>query len=553
MANQFDSIFVRKPRRNKFNLSFQNKLTMKFGQLVPFMVQDTLPGDRFKVGSSHVIRLQPTVAPVMQNVMIYKHYFFVPYRLLWADWEKFITGGVSGAEKPDYPTIRRTGVTGQLLSMINAGGLSDYLGFPSPDSFDKAPANVNIDFDMLPFLAYQLIYQEYYRDQNLLAEAIDFPVDADFIGNVNHSSDDAYIRSLLTLRQRAWKKDEFTSALPWPQRSPVGVSLPVNVESTAYDLGPTGINIASWGDNGRANLTPGAKLVVSKSLGEYENGLTVNQVRTENDEPVVNVMPASGIGVRSEASLASISELRRAFKVQEWLEAMATGGSRYVEQIKRIFGVRTSDGRMQRPIYLGGSTTPLVMEQTAQTSQTSGDSVQGNLAGNGASVSSDFIFKNRFEEHGFIMGIMSIIPRASYFQGMPQKYCRRDRYEFYWPQFAHIGEQPIAKGRLYYQFEDTSINSTGNAAVFGYQPRYAEYRFNNDEIHGEFRTNLDQWHMARKFNSPPNLNINFVSVQPSVANGVFSVSDYLAAPFLCLINNNILASRLVSKYGTSHL
>lgn len=553
MANQFDSIFVRKPKRNKFNLSFQNKLTCRFGELVPFLVQDVIPGDRFKVGNSHVIRLQPTVAPVMQNVMIYKHYFFVPNRLLWDEWETFITGGVSGAASPTWPAIYKRGIQsdGELISYFKPGSLSDFLGFPSPQTNGGVTGNVNIDFDIMPFLAYQLIYQEYYRDQNLVSEAIEFPATRDFLSSVNNPSDFSSLRSVCTLRRRAWKKDEFTSALPWPQRSPVGVTLPVNVDSTVSSVPPSnpldGTPVSfpdvllghpdtvsvrfSHGSDGKGNL------IADNSSGNPSN---------------LRIDVSDQLKVTSSASLASISELRRAFKVQEWLEAMATGGSRYVEQIRRIFGVRTSDGRMQRPIYLGGVSTPLVMEQTAQTSATTSDSVQGNLSGNGASVSSDFVFKNRFEEHGYIIGIMSVIPRASYYQGVPQKYSRRNRYDFYWPQFAHIGEQPVTQGRLYFDFNAATVDSS-NAKTFGYQPRYAEYRFNNDEIHGEFRTSLRQWHMARHFDKAPTLNRSFVEVPSSVADNVMAVSDYLAAPFLCLINNNILASRLVSKYGTPHL
>lgn len=546
MANQFDSIFVRRPRRNKFNLSFQNKLTTKFGQLTPFLVQDVIPGDHFKVGSSHVIRLQPTVAPVMHNVDIYKHYFFVPLRLIWKDWEEFITGGVSGNSTPSYPLISLAWIHDIDPADHAAGSLMDYLGFAT---FEDSDSNFGPgDIDALPFMAYQLIYQEYYRDQNLQAEAIDFPIDSNDVEHLGVGGSD----SLWRLRFRAWKKDEFTSALPWPQRAGQSVSLPVSVDSHLTNVPGVATTVEQLSGTGLDKNVP---LTTGNPAGFFDTrNVQAGTTGQQSSDNPVQFDVTRHTTVESSASLANIVELRRAFKVQEWLEAMATGGARYVEQIKRIFGVRTSDGRLQRPLYLGGSSCPLVMEATAQTSQTvtQGDnpSVQGNLAGNGASVTSDFIFKNRFEEHGFIIGIMSIIPRASYYQGIPQKYLRQDRFDYYWPQFAHIGEQAIPRKRLYTTY---GKNTSQDEAVFGYQPRYAEYRFNNDEVHGELRTNLRQWHLGRNLSSGVQLNSHFVTVQPEVADSIMAVNSYLAAPFICQINNNIVASRLVSKYGTPHL
>lgn len=544
MANQFNSIFVRKPRRNKFNLSFQNKLTSQFGYLVPFLVQDVLPGDHFKVGASHVIRLQPTVAPVMQNVDIYKHYFFVPYRLIWKQWEEFITGGVSGNSQVTVPYIT-LGLNDDNIKYLRSGSLADYLGFPSPETTGGTKSSTRVSINALPFLAYQLIWQEYYRDQNLMGElSIEFPYDS----SIAH--DNANMQTnLMTIRRRSWRKDEFTSALPWPQRSPNSVSLPVNVDTSttiSHVSGATtviGSRPGGTTSSDQLNLTTGGGQSAAQPLHITDsNGHFVGTADIDNSSS----LRATSV---SRASMANIVELRRAFKVQEWLEAMARGGARYVEQIRTIFGIKSSDGRLQRPIYLGGTSTPLVMEQTAQTSATTSDSVQGNLAGIGASVTKDFIFSNRFEEHGFIIGLMSVMPRAAYFQGMPAKYLKFDRYDYYWPQFAHIGEQAITKSRLYHNYADTNHNGD----IFGYQPRYAEYRFNNDEIHGEFRTNLRQWHMARKFDEAPNLNATFVTVSNNVADNVMAVDSFKSAPLLCLINNNIVASRLVSKYGTSHL
>lgn len=535
MKNQFNSFRLIKPKKNNFDLSFQNKFTAKFGQLIPFMVQDTLPGDTFKVSSHHAIRLQPTVAPIMQNVEVCKHYFFVPFRLIWSKWESFITGGESGTETPEIPYFKIENVNDKAFkAFTNSGSLADYLGFPTPDT-DNVTTYGKFNYNMLPFLAYQLIWQEYYRDQNVMSKLnTQFPYTG--TGAVQTTS---IINDLMTIRKRCWRKDEFTSALPWPQRGAT-VDVPFTVKSTVSNT--TGASILKTHEGGTP-ANAGGNNYLKSGTSVTPNGRQLYTSEDSNYTPL-QIDVSKHTKVTSTVENNSVTNLRRALASQQFLERLAVGGSRYIEVIKSFFGITSSDARLQRPQYLGGSVTPLVMEALAQTSQSNTNSVQGNLSGNGGSASSDFIFKSTFEEHGFIMGILSVIPRASYCQGTPQKYRREDRTDFYWPQFAHIGEQAIEGPRIYTDWHFPNAGKT-----FGYEPRYAEYRFNNDEIHGEFRTNLKQWHMGRIFETPPSLNITFLNVQESVANRVMAVNDFLAAPLLCQVNNDIKASRYVSLYG----
>lgn len=540
MANQFDSIFIKKPKRNRFNLSFQNKLTMKFGDLVPFMVQEVIPGDKFKVATTHAIRLQPTVAPIMQNIEVTKHFFYVPFRLLWAKWEEFITGGESGSATPVIPKLSFTNCAeNSLLDKLKAGSLADYLGFPTIDKYtdtgevcrpDGREVSITQNYNMLPFLAYQLIWQEYYRDQNLMNKlGTIFPWPHE--GNCQVQ---ANLEELLTLRRRCWRKDEFTSALPWPQRG-VATPVPVQIENKRINTG----NSVYLSSNGRiVSDEPLSTNEVGKLVDSSGNAVVFENAHTYTKDNFT-------------ANIGSVTDIRRALKVQEFLEKMGLGGSRYAEVIRNFFGLKPSDGRLQRPIYLGGDFTPFSMEAVANTTPSSDSAAQGQLSGNGGSIGSSPSFKGTFEEHGFIMGIISVIPRAAYYQGTPQKFLRETRTEYYWPQFAHIGEQPILGKRLFTHF-DVSGKGKDNE-TFGYEPRYAEMRFNNDEVHGEFRTNLRYWHMARHFHDTPKLNSSFVMVQNDISDVVMAVNSYHAAPLLCNINVQCLATRSVSKYGTPSL
>lgn len=245
-------------------------------------------------------------------------------------------------------------------------------------------------------------------------------------------------------------------------------------------------------------------------------------------------------------SAATINELRQAIKAQEFLELGARGGSRYIEQILAYFGVKSSDARLQRPEYLGGGKQPVVISDVLQTSETTQESPQGQPAGHGVSLGRSNSFKRFFEEHGYVIGIMSIMPQPCYQQGMPRQYTKFDRLEHYWPQFSHLGEQAIRKDELYYD----PTNEIQNEETFGYAPRYAEYKFINSSVHGDFRTSLNFWHMGRIFDSCPNLNKDFVQFKPGSVNRVFAVEDQQFNHLWINVRNNITALRPMPKYGT---
>ena len=321
---QFESISIRKPKSSVFNLSHERKLTMSMGDLVPIFCEEVLPGDKFRVNTEVLMRLQPMIAPVMHRMNAYVHYFFVPNRLIWNDWEKFITGGRLGQDSPLFPIIDGTALDAKNTGLMNVGSLADFFDIPVQmiDS-ENVPM---MPISQLPFRAYQRIYNEYYRDQNLEPE-VDLPLESGRLGY----NDDATL-DLLRLRKRAWEKDYFTSALPFAQRGDE-VLLPLQGDA------PVSGNVRWNTPTGMASSNS-----VRVSAGTLQEGVSPyeDMFISEDTTGLANPIHAD----LSEASATSISELRRAFALQRWLEKMARGGSRYVEQMLYMFGVRSSDARL---------------------------------------------------------------------------------------------------------------------------------------------------------------------------------------------------------------
>lgn len=522
MSNIFTSISSRKPKRHKFNLSHENKLTAPIGKLVPVLCEEILPGDKVKLDIEHLIKFQPMLHPIMQRLDVSFHAFFVPNRLVWDKWEEFITGGELGTATPHPPVITVNNTVGQKT--FDVGSLSDYLGYPTNW---KGPNEVQLN--LIPFKVYNKIYNDYYRDQNLEDE-IDLKTSQN--GWVPVGSHDL---TFYDLKDRAYRKDYFTSALPFPQRGP-SVPIPLDIEAEfKYKAdGQTVIrnqNGTQYGQDG-AIKTVGGRVTV-------EDSQNVNIDNTQNLE----------LDIKQTG--ASITDLRRSFKVQEWLEKMARGGARYAEQLVNMWGVRSSDARLQRAEYLGGSMSPVIISEVLQQSSTQENNTPlGDFAGNGTSVSRGGLVRKFFEEHGWLMVIMSVIPRASYWQGTPRKFFRYTKEEYYWPQFAHIGEEPIQNGEIY---TGTDITGEEADATFGYKPRYAEYRYSPDEVHGDFRDTLKWWHMGREFDGIPPLNSEFIKVSNDEVNRVFAVNQDKAQPLLCQLYFNSKFSRLVSRYGTPRI
>lgn len=441
------------------------------GQLIPVMCDEVVPGDFMKIGNQAMIRFQPLVAPILHEINMYVHYFFVPYRILWDEWEDFISGGVTGDLTPSIPLWEPTSTV--------SGSLWDFMGFPTGIDPDGA---YPLDF---PRLAYNLIYNEYYRDETLIDE-IDL-----------HNE---------TILNRCWEKDYLTSSLPWQQRG-TAPALPISGTTSAiWTVAPT----ADWlGVNADANYTlAGSKMFVAPSLYHPRDAntkavLEQNQINlTEINNNTVDL---------STATTFDIADLRLAFQIQKWMERNARAGARYTEFLKSHFGVSPRDERLQRPEYIGGSRSPVIISEVLQTSSTDATSPQGNLAGHGMSLSNAYCGKYHANEFGLIMGIMSVMPRSAYQNGIDRQWLRRTKYDFYFPEFANLSEQAILNAEVC-----ATASSVHNNGIFGYQGRYDEMRTKNNMVCSQMRDTFNYWHLGREFDTalPPVLNSSFLTCVP---------------------------------------
>lgn len=499
MGNNFESLAALSPQHSVHDLSHEFKFTGDMGQLIPVMCDEVVPGDSIKLGNQMVIRFAPTIAPIMHEINAFVHYFFVPYRILWDLWESFITGGKNGDDASVLPTW-----TPGAAPIENS--LWDYLGFPTgviPTGF--AP----LDF---PRRAYNLIYNQYYRDENL--------------------QDEIALNSEL-VRYRAWKKDYFTSALPWQQRGiapalPISGSsaaiFPANINAFLYEASDAFANKQITNDaQGNASFSP------QKSDGSNFGG---------NKQNIITQIPKSSIdnNIVSFASAATfnVSDLRLAFQIQKWMERNARGGVRYNEFVKMHYGVDPGDARLQRAEYIGGSKNPVIISEVLQTSSTDATSPQGNLAGHGIVAGQTFCGRYKIKEHGLVMGIMSVMPEPTYQQGINRQWIKRSRYDFFTPEFANLSEQAIERGELY----ATGVQAE-NRTVFGFQGRFDELRYKPSRVAGAMRSTLKYWHLGRIFAAAPLLNESFIS-SASIRKDIFAVP---AQPGLLVNIRNIFIAR----------
>lgn len=526
MSNIFNQVENERLKDNVFNLSHSKKLSCKMGQLIPICTIDTVPGDKFNINGNAMVRFAPLIAPMMHSVNVYMHYFFVPNRIIWDGWEDFITGGEDGMDTTVHPYISMVSRDATLTeSQISQGSLADYMDIPM---FANEPENPKIitDINALPFAAYQKIYNDYYRDQNLEEYVTD------------NCEDGLSSPDLNQLRYRAWQHDYFTSALPWTQKGPEAM-LPLS--------GSAPVRAVSWEDTG--GFTQPVRYSVDPNGGEPVPGVANLQAQPNGNLgiPGSNVyldLNDTNEAILSEATSSSIIDLRRAVKLQTWLEKNARGGSRYIESMLVHFGVQSSDKRLQRPEYLGGLSTPVKISEVLQTSNNdTQETPQGNMAGHGISVGGGKIDPYYCEEHGWIIGIMSIRPKTAYQDGIPKKFLRTDKFDYYWNEFAHIGEQPIQNKELFVSGGET------DEETFGYVPRYAEYKFMNDSVNGDFRNTLDMWHLGRKFSALPALNADFIKLQPEDVERIFAVQDGTDNLWIQVIND-IKARRKMPIFGT---
>ena len=504
--NIFNSVQVEKPKKNVFDLSHDVKMSMKMGNLTPVLVTECVPGDSFQIGCDSLIRFAPMVTPVMHRMDVSVHYFFVPNRLTWENWEKYIVD----ANTPNpLPYINYTDdFTADQKKFL------DYMGVPP-----NTGTGITQALNALPFAAYQAIYNEYYRDENLVTE-VDY-----VLADGNNTGDTI---DFIKMRQRAWEHDYFTASLPFAQKG-TAVDIPIGTIDSDVAVNWNGLNLtpADW-----------------TALEGYDSNSVSQGVRNIGNS---NGLSTTGnpnlIAKTSDLDIAptTINDLRRAFRLQEWLEKNARGGTRYIENILMHFGVRSSDKRLQRPEYITGLKTPVIISEVLNTSATA-EEAQGNMAGHGVAVSTGKYGNYFCEEHGYIIGIMSVMPQPAYQQGIPKTYLKSDPLDFFWPSFAHIGEQPVTNNELY------AYTATAED-TFGYVPRYAEYKYQASRVAGDFRTVLDYWHLGRIFATQPALNDTFIECTPDQCERIFAVQDG-EDNLYCQIMHKIKAVRPMPKFGT---
>ncbi|WNK13884.1 MAG: major capsid protein [Microvirus sp.] len=485
-AGHFAQVPGAEIERSKFDRSHSYKTTFNGGKLVPVFVDEVLPGDTFHMNATAFARLATPLKPIMDNIYLDTHFWFVPYRIVWDNFQKFMGERVQPTDDPNIYTVPQTVIQVNTAPFTEGEQfIWNYMGLPlSPRG---VPTNVSVS--SLPFRAYQLIFNEWYRDENL------FPSVAIPTGD----GPDNYT-SLLPY-SRGKRKDYFSGALPWPQKGdpvtvPLGVQAPVIGNPAAANIQLKTAGSASF----QLQLsTPGT---TGQVVGPQTPGTLASPLEFGTNTGLITDL--------TQATAVTINELRTAFQIQRLLERDARGGTRYIELILSHFGVRSDDGRLQRPEYLGGGTNMININPIAQTVPQV-DSPQANLAAVGTGVNKGGFTKS-FTEHGVIIGIVSARADLTYQQGVERFWNRKTRYDFYWPALAHLGEQAILNQEIYVQ------GTAADKEIWGYQERYAEYRYKPSRITGQFSSesnvSLDVWHLAQDFQALPALNFIFISENP---------------------------------------
>ena len=548
--NRFSQIPNSPIQRSVFDRSHDYKTTLDAGYLIPFFVDEVLPGDTFKLRVNAFVRMNTLIAPFMDNVFMDTFFFFVPTRLVWDNWQRFCGEQKNPGDSTDFliPSLTHTSGSNNIITKFTPGSIFDYMGLPtstnSPDS--NTPFYVNA----LPFRAYNLIYNEWFRDENLI-DSVPVPT-GDGPDDVNN----------FKILKRAKRHDYFTSALPWPQKGPsvdVGLtgnapivgfgkdhswtvtsSLSNSSSSNSWQLGmangdgfqayldasgSTGVNIArvlqhktesGWSEVVVQNSDGDQLRDISSIRGTNGSFYELNKAHLFPDDGFSPYADLSGV------SAITINDLRQAFQIQKFYEKWARGGSRYTETLRVMFNVISPDARLQRPEYLGGTHSRVNVVPTAQTSSTDSVSPQSNLSAFGVLGDSAHGFNKSFVEHGYVIGLVSLRADITYQQGLNRMWSRRQLFDFYWPTLAHLGEQVVYNKEIYAQGTDD------DNGVFGYQERYAEYRYKPSMITGKLRSSdpqtLDVWHLAQKFDTLPKLNQDFIEENPPI-NRVIAVQN----------------------------
>ena len=483
MQHLFSQVPKTEIPRSRFNRSHGLKTTFDEGYLVPILVDEILPGDTVNLGATLFTRMATLMSPIMDNLYIDTFFFFVPERLVWENFQKMCGEQDNPDDSTDFifPTI--TAPTGGWKPQ----SLADYFGIPT---------NIeNLEVRAEPFRCYNLIYNEWFRDENL----------QDSVPFTKADKDDEKNYKLL---RRGKRHDYFTSALPWPQKGP-GVELPFGGTAPVVSFN-------------RNTTVPYSEL--SSVLPPSNTGAIINSASGLINQTVSSLEASHSYAFAdlTQATSVTINQFREAFQIQKWYERAARGGTRYTEILRSFFGVVSPDARLQRPEYLGGGSHRIDVSVVPQTSATNDISPQANLAAFAVGASKNGGFTKSFTEHGWLIGLVNVRADLTYQQGLNRMWSRSTKFDMYWPTFAHLGEQAILNKEIYAQ---------GNAKddeAFGYQERYAEYRYFPSMITGKFRSTdpqpLDSWHLAQKFDSLPTLSSQFIEDNPPV-NRVVAVTD----------------------------
>ncbi len=552
----FSSVLGNKVGRSVFDLSHVKRFTCDMGQLIPVYFDECVPGDTRKIGMQCVTRFQPLVAPILDSVDLIVHYFFVPTRLLMdteEDWNTFLTGGKDGKdESVSLPLWSFVGFDGStppkphpFSNKINYGKYSlwDYFGLPLNGGNENT---IRDSCSVLGFAqrAYNLVFNEYYLDENLVDKV-----------SLKNS----------TVLYRAWKKDYFTSALPWQQRGiapalPLSGQVPVTMSGLSFsDLAFT--PTSSYVPEDAKPLT--LELIrPSSNILTNENGAGFNANKAWSQSPSsgtvtmssgsMNVTNATGTADLSNAATFDVATLRQCVQIQRWLELNARGGVRYTEFLRSHFGISPKDEVLGRPQYIGGTKSSIVISEVLQTSRTV-DSTEtekgsplGRLAGHGLGASSDYICTYTAKEFGYIIGIASWMPKPSYQQGVNRIFSRKTKFDFYFPEFAHLSEQAVTNGEIF------ATGTEKDKEIFGYQGAYNEMRYTPSFNCADMRDTFSYWHLGRIFDSAPKLNAGFLTTNPAYDGGIRK--DIFASQnepgLLVQFANIIKAIRPLPVYGT---
>jgi len=501
-------------KRNKFNLSYTKLLSCDMGELVPIGLTEVLPGDSFLFSTSALIRCAALLSPVMHPVHVRIHHWFVPHRLVWDNWENFITGGPDGLNASVFPTITMPGGGGAAV-----GSLADYYGVPT---------GVNsLVVSALPFRGYAKIFNDWYRDQDLVTAL------------AMSKADGNDVTTNTALQNVAWEKDYFTTARPWEQKGAT-ISIPLTGTAPVKGLGKIDANASGAGATA-VRETGGTTPTYAAGAAQLWDGAAASQVLMD----LVGGAGAKFPNVYADLSSAgavTINALRQATALQRFQEARARYGSRYVEYL-RALGVKSSDARLDRSEYLGGGRNVVQFSEVLATAETGATVDVGDMKGHGIAAMRSNRFKAFFEEHGYVHSFISVRPKTIYANGLFRTWNRRVKTDFWQRELQHIGQQPVLNKEVYAAHASPD-------GVFGYQDRYDEYRRSESSIAGEFRTTLlDFWHMARIFSSSPALNSTFVTSVPTERTFAVPSQDVLYIH----ARHSILARRLVAANGTSFL